>query len=335
MHIRQGLFAASAIAALALAGCSSDSGEETTPASASSAPEMSASATAQECLPVPGDTIVVLDDDQLLQNADNLIPAINAGTYDAQPAVVEALDVVSDALDTDTLVALNKAVDIGREASKDVATQFIADNSLTAPETGTGSLVVGTANFSENITVGEIYAAILMDAGFDVEVRSIGSRETYMPALTSGEVDIVPEYAATAAEFLNKQENGADAESVATGDITVTSAALMTLGEATGLMFGEASAAQDQNAFAVTTAFAEQYGVSTLSELAEACGPISLGGPPECPERPFCQPGLEETYGLEFNDFQSLDAGGPLTKTAIQQGQVALGLVFSSDGSLA
>jgi len=335
MHIRQGLLAASAIAALALAGCSSNSGEETAPTSASSTAETSASATAQACLPVPGDTIVVLADDKLLQNSDNLIPAINAATYDAQPAVVEALNVVSGALDTDTLVALNKAVDIDRETSEDVAAQFIADNSLTAPETGTGSLVVGTANFSENITVGEIYATILTDAGFDVEVRSIGSRETYMPALTSGEVDIVPEYAATAAEFLNKQENGADAETVATGDIAVTSAALMTLGEATGLMFGEASAAQDQNAFAVTTAFAEQYGVSTLSELAEVCGAISLGGPPECPERPYCQPGLEETYGLEFNDFQSLDAGGPLTKTAIQEGQVALGLVFSSDGGLA
>ena len=47
-----------------------------------------------------------------------------------------------------------------------------------------------------------------------------------------------------------------------------------------------------------------------------------LGGPPECTERPFCQPGLEETYGLEFADFRSLDAGGPLTKSALQQGEV-------------
>jgi osmoprotectant transport system substrate-binding protein len=60
-----------------------------------------------------------------------------------------------------------------------------------------------------------------------------------------------------------------------------------------------------------------------------------LGGPPECPERPFCQPGLEETYGLEIGEFVSLDAGGPLTKTALQQGNIALGLVFSSDAALA
>ena len=60
-----------------------------------------------------------------------------------------------------------------------------------------------------------------------------------------------------------------------------------------------------------------------------------LGGPGECPERPACQPGLEETYGLEIAEFVSLDAGGPLTKTALQQGRVAVGLVLSSDAVLA
>ena len=60
-----------------------------------------------------------------------------------------------------------------------------------------------------------------------------------------------------------------------------------------------------------------------------------LGGPAECPDRPFCQPGLEETYGLNFEEFRELDAGGPLTKTALQQGEVSIGLVFSSDGALA
>jgi osmoprotectant transport system substrate-binding protein len=77
--------------------------------------------------------------------------------------------------------------------------------------------------------------------------------------------------------------------------------------------------------------------VTTLSELADACGDGSLvlGGPGECPERPQCQPGLEQTYGLKFASFSELDAGGPLTKAAIQQGEVSLGLVFSSDGALA
>ena len=119
-----------------------------------------------------------------------------------------ALDVVSAALDTSTLITLNKAVDIDRQTSAEVAAKFVADQGLTAPKKGTGKLTVGAANFSENITIAEIYGAVLRDAGYDVTVRPIGNRETYMPALESGEVNVVPEYAATAAEFLNHKLNG-------------------------------------------------------------------------------------------------------------------------------
>jgi osmoprotectant transport system substrate-binding protein len=116
-----------------------------------------------------------------------------------------------------------------------------------------------------------------------------------------------------------------------------TLTALQPLAEQVGLVFGEPSEAADQNAFAVTEAFADEVGVTTLSELADACGDGSLllGGPAECPERPQCQPGLEETYGLQFDSFRELDAGGPLTKAALQQGEISIGLVFSSDGALA
>jgi osmoprotectant transport system substrate-binding protein len=85
----------------------------------------------------------------------------------------------------------------------------------------------------------------------------------------------------------------------------------------------------------VTTAFAKEHDVSTLSELAKACGNLTLGGPVECPDRPFCQPGLEKTYGMKFSEFVSLDAGGPLTKQALTAGDIALGMVFSSDAALA
>lgn len=277
---------------------------------------------------------MVLEDDKALQNSDNVIPAVNEATS-VNTAVMSALNAVSDALDTQTLIQLNKAVDIDRQTSAEVAADFVESEGITAPEAGSGSLTVGAANFSENITVAEIYAAVLRDAGFDASVRTIGNRETYMPALQSGEIDIVPEYAATAAEFLNKSLNGADAPPVASGNIDITVDALQQLGDAVGVTFGEPAAAQDQNAFAVTTAFSEEYGVTSLTELAETCGGgIALGGPPECPERPFCQLGLEDAYGIEVTDFSSLDAGGPLTKTALRQGEIAVGLVFSSDGEL-
>ena len=57
---------------------------------------------------------------------------------------------------------------------------------------------------------------------------------------------------------------------------------------------------------------------------------LILGGPPECPKRPFCIPGLKETYGIEFEDFQPLDVGGPLTVKALQAGRIDVALLFTT-----
>ncbi len=289
------------------------------------------------CEPLAGDQLVVLDDDQGLQNADNVIPAVNAAAAQSDPNLLPLLDSVSAVLDTDTLIALNKSVDIDRQTSSEVAAAFVEDQSLAASDATLGagkSLVVGAANFSESATLAEIYAAVLRSAGYGAEVQTIGNRETYLPALESGQITLTPEYAATLTEFLNTSVNGEDADPVASADPMATVDALTALGEQVGITFGSVSEAQDQNAFAVTQAFADEHDVASLSDLAEACdGGLVLAGPAECPERPFCQPGLEDTYGLKFTDFTSYDFG--LIGDAVRQGEASIGLVLSSDGSLA
>ena len=313
-------------AVMSTASCGDEGSSGTEAAQTNSSP-----AAAAACAPVAGDKLVVLKDDKGLQNADNIIPAFNAD--DAAAPLVAAADVVSAALDTDKLIGLNKAVDVDRQTSSEAAKAFVAAEGLKAPDTtGSGKVVIGAANFSESATLSEVYGEVFKQAGYDVTVRTIGNRETYLPALQKGDITVTPEYAATLAEFLNTKANGPDAKPVASGDVTATVAALTTLGEAEGLKFGEVSAAQDQNAFAVTTAFAEQHKVTTLSELAAACSGLILAGPAECPERPFCQPGLEETYGLDFASFASYDFG--LIGDAVRQGDASIGLVLSSDGSL-
>jgi osmoprotectant transport system substrate-binding protein len=57
---------------------------------------------------------------------------------------------------------------------------------------------------------------------------------------------------------------------------------------------------------------------------------LTLGGPPECPERPFCIPGLRDVYGIEFGEFLPLDVGGPLTVEALRSGDIDVGLLFST-----
>jgi osmoprotectant transport system substrate-binding protein len=233
---------------------------------------------------------------------------------------------------------MNAAVDVERQSAEDVAAAYIADKGLDSGVSGgSGPVVVGAADFTESQVLGTLYADVLTAAGFQATVQTVGNRELYLPALERGEIQAFPEYLATVTDIINGNVNGPDAEPVASGDVDATVEALTPLAEESGLVFGEPAEAADQNAFAVTQEFADAVGVTTLSELADACGDgsLTLGGPGECPERPQCQPGLEETYGLKFADFQEFDAGGPLTKAAIQQGEVSIGLVFSSDGALA
>ncbi|MGY1600823.1 glycine betaine ABC transporter substrate-binding protein [Geodermatophilus sp. SYSU D00815] len=296
--------------------------------------EGGAEASGDACAPVPGDQLVVLEDDQQLQNADNVIPAVNAAAAAANPALLETLNAVSAVLTTDDLIQMNAAVDVERQGVEDVAAAYVADQGLDSGVSGgSGPVVVGAADFTESQVLATIYADVLTAAGFQATVQTVGNRELYLPALQRGEIQAFPEYLATLTEFIE----GDDTTEVASGDVDATLEALTPLAEGYGIVVGEPAEAADQNAFAVTQEFADSLGVTTLSELAEACGDGSLvlGGPGECPTRPQCQPGLEETYGLEFASFQEFDAGGPLTKAAIQQGEVSIGLVFSSDGALA
>jgi osmoprotectant transport system substrate-binding protein len=289
------------------------------------------------CAPVAGDTLVVLTDDKKLQNTDNVIPAINKKA--SSPQLIAALDKVSAALDTPKLIALNKAVDVDRKSSKQAAQEFATANNLTSgiAKGSGGTITVGAANFSENATLGELYAIVLKAAGYTVKVQQIGNRELYEPALQKGDIDVVPEYAATLATFLSGKVEGKNAKDPSSPDLDTTVKNLKTLGAKVGLVFGAPSSAQDQNAFAVTSAFAGKYGVKTLSDLGAKCSGAAtiLGGPPECPQRPKCQQGLVSTYNFQAGKFVSLDAGGPLTKTGLKQGTVSVGLVFSSDSALA
>ena len=206
----------------------------------------------------------------------------------------------------------------------DGATATTADPTLPS-----GPITIASFNFSESAILAHIYANALEAEGIETDVKAnLGTREVVEPALEKGEVDLVPEYASTLLEFVNKGAGEAS------GDLAATLAKLNSHLEPKKLMALTASPAADQNAFAVTKATADKHKLVKTSDLATVGSQLVLGGPPECPTRPFCQPGLEKTYGITFKSFKPLDAGGPLTKGALEKGDIDVGLVFSSDGGV-
>jgi osmoprotectant transport system substrate-binding protein len=215
---------------------------------------------------------------------------------------------------------------------------FEGDADATATATGDGAattLTVGGANFTEMLILQEMYKAVLEEAGYTVDITSVDNREIYAPALIAGDIDVVPDYAATMAEFLNRMANGEDAAPIATSDAAETVAAMRPLAEAQGLTVLEPSPAIDANGFVVSQEFAAQHGgITTLSELAALELPLVLAAGEECPDRPFCEPGLEETYGLNITEVMPTGYGSAATKNAVKDGTAQLGLTGTTDGTL-
>jgi osmoprotectant transport system substrate-binding protein len=186
------------------------------------------------------------------------------------------------------------------------------------------TITVGSANFSENALVAEIYAQALEAEGYSVDRKlNVGSREIYAPALESGELDLVPEYIGTMLTFLG---------GTATSDSAATHAALQAAWEPQGISVLDFAPAQDKNGIVVTRATADEHGFTTTSDLAALNGTLVFGGPPECPSREFCLIGLQGVYGLDFVEFKPLDVGGPITVTALESGEIDVALLFTSSG---
>ncbi|MFD5198722.1 glycine betaine ABC transporter substrate-binding protein [Streptomyces sp. NPDC058375] len=200
-----------------------------------------------------------------------------------------------------------------------------------------GSLVVGSASFTESKVLAELYAQILGDAGYSASVTTVKNRELYEPSVEKGEIDVVPEYAATLAEFLNAKVNGADkvqAEPVASGDVEATVSALKQLAEPLGLTVLPAGKAVDQNAFAVSKEFAEKNSLKTLSDLGKSKLKVKIAAGDECEVRPFCAPGLKKTYGIDVTGIDPTGVGTPVSKQAVRDGKAQLVLTTTTDAVL-
>ncbi len=236
---------------------------------------------------------VALEDDEDLQPADNFVPAVR--TEVNTPEVAAVLDAISAALTVEVMQEMVAAVSIDGENPADVAGEFLADNDLPGELVATGDLTVGSANFAESEVAAELYAGALEAAGATVERKlQFGARDVYIPALVSGELDIVPEFTGTLLSFL-------DADAAPSNDVDEVVEALRPLAEAQGFTVLEPAEADSVNTFVVTAETADDLGLETVSDLADVDESLVLGGPPECPEREFCLVGLEEVYGLTFD----------------------------------
>jgi osmoprotectant transport system substrate-binding protein len=191
------------------------------------------------------------------------------------------------------------------------------------------AITVASFDFQESVVLAEVYSRALENAGYRVDRRlGLGPREFVAPALTAGLVELVPEYAGTALEFVSL---GA---TTATSDAAATHEELARFLDDGDVMALAAAPAQNANTFVVTAETAARLDLDAVSDLAAVAGTLTFGGPAECATRRLCLVGLAEVYGVTFGDVQALDPGGPLTRQALRNGEIDVALLFTTDPAI-
>jgi osmoprotectant transport system substrate-binding protein len=188
---------------------------------------------------------------------------------------------------------------------------------------GSGSVVVGSANFPEDELLAEVYAQALQAKGIKVTTKlNIGAREVYYPQIKSGTISIIPEYNG---ELLS---TSVDPSSTAKTTAEVDAALKAKLPSTLEIL--NPAPAADSDSVTVTQATATKYHLKSIADLAPYAKDMTFGGPPEFKTRVDGLNGLQKNYGLTFKAFDPLDESGPITLAALTGGKVQAADVFTT-----
>jgi osmoprotectant transport system substrate-binding protein len=188
-------------------------------------------------------------------------------------------------------------------------------------DSDTNTITVGSGNFTESILLGEMYAQVLESKGLDVTRKlNIGNRETYIGAIEDCSIDLLPEYTGSLLLFYDPKSTATDPDEV----YSDLKAAIPD-----GLEVLDKSPAADNDVLVVTQETADTYNLHSLDDLAGISDSLTVGAAPEFKDRTTGLVGLKDLYGVDL-PFKPLDAGGPLTLKALQNGDIQIGEFFST-----
>ena len=207
------------------------------------------------------------------------------------------------------------------EAAATGATTHGQSQSATRPK-----IVLGTKNFTEQFVLGELYKQALEARGYRVTLKSnIGSTEIIDQALTSGKIDMYPEYTGTALTVVFGAEGSA-----ASAEETYDQAKQRY--EERGQTLLAMTPFSDSDAIAVLKSTAQKKQLRAIADLRKL-GRFRLGGQPEFRTRTQGLPGLRKNYALTEIEFVPFAGISPYQ--ALDQKKVDAAAIFSTDPPLA
>ncbi|WP_406660388.1 glycine betaine ABC transporter substrate-binding protein [Methanolobus sp. ZRKC3] len=163
-----------------------------------------------------------------------------------------------------------------------------------------GTVVIGSKLFQESYILAHMTALVLEDAGYDTDVKQgLGGTFVNYEALKGGEVHAYVEYTGTAYSQILKLPplDEWDPQVV----LDETEKGLM---ETDNVMIVSNLGFEDAYAIAVKEDWAAENDVSTVSELEEYAGELSIGTDPEFATREDGLPRIKDVYGFEFKEYK-------------------------------
>ena len=196
------------------------------------------------------------------------------------------------------------------------------------PGAGRPAVKLGTKNFDEQVLLGHLYAEALRAKGFKVTLKpSIGATEVIDRALTSGQIDLYPEYTGVIVSVVKRQ-----AATPSTARQTYVQARAFE--RSRGFELLAATPFEDRDAIAVTKRFSrDNGGLDSLTDLRRLGPSVFLSGAPEFRTRYAGLVGLRRAYKLTALRYVPLPIGQAYP--ALDSGKVQAAAVFTTDGPLA
>ncbi len=210
------------------------------------------------------------------------------------------------------------------------AVLVIACNTTTSqsPADGaTATIRVGSKDFTEQFILGEMYALALENADIQVERKlNLGGTPVAQAALTSGEIDLYPEYTGTGLLTVLKLPSSSDRQAVYDTVVTEYESQF----ELTWL---DPSPMNNTQALAMTRAKAEELNITTISDMAAQASDLVLIGPPEFEVREDGLPGIQAAYGdFTLKEYKAVDSG--LRYKGLVDGEADVVVAFGTDGEI-
>ncbi|WP_439652025.1 glycine betaine ABC transporter substrate-binding protein OsmF [Pelagibacterium xiamenense] len=202
-----------------------------------------------------------------------------------------------------------------------------------------GQVVVSSKIDTEGGVLGNIIYQMLEANEIPVEDRiQLGGTPIVREAITSGQIDIYPEYTGNAAFFFNQADepiwNDAQAGYERAAELDL---------EANDIVWLMPAPANNTWAIAVRSEIAEENGLETLSDFGEYIsggGEIILAASSEFVTSPAALPAFQEAYGFELSSDQLItlsggDTAATIAAAARQTSGANAAMVYGTDGGIA